>query len=83
MTKNAEEQYEQMELLNLKKCQEQIEKQLENTSLQDAVEVDFNAQYVQLSLNGALLFESVKADVMEGGISGSEQDFIYFSCISG
>ena len=44
---------------------EQIEKQLENTSLQDAVEVDFNAQYVQLSLNGALLFESGKADVME------------------
>lgn len=29
------------------------------------MEVDFNAQYVQLSLNGALLFESGKADVME------------------
>ena len=31
----------------------------------NAVEVDFNAQYVQLSLNGALLLESGKADVME------------------
>ena len=27
--------------------------------------MDFNAQYVQLSLNGALLFESGKSDVME------------------
>ena len=63
--KNAEEQYEQMELSESEKMSEQIEKQLENTSLQDAVEVDFNAQYVQLSLNGALLFESGKADVME------------------
>ena len=63
--KNAKEQYEQMELSESEKMSEQIEKQLENTSLQDAVEVDFNAQYVQLSLNGALLFESGKSDVME------------------
>ena len=42
--KNAEEQYEQMELSESEKMSEQIEKQLENTSLQDAVEVDFNAQ---------------------------------------
>lgn len=63
--KNAEEQYEQMELSESEKMSEQIEKQLENTSLEDAVDVDFNAEYVQLSLNGALLFESGKAEVMQ------------------
>ena len=63
--KNAEEQYEQMELSESEKMSEQIEKQLENTSLEDAVDVDFNAEYVQLSLNGALLFESGKAEIMQ------------------
>ena len=63
--KNAEEQYEQMGLSESEKMSEQIEKQLENTSLEDAVDVDFNAEYVQLSLNGALLFESGKAEIMQ------------------
>ena len=63
--KNAEEQYEQMELSESEKMSEEIEKQLENTSLEDAVDVDFNAEYVQLSLNGALLFESGKAEIMQ------------------
>ena len=63
--KNVEEQYEQMELSESEKMSEEIEKQLENTSLEDAVDVDFNAEYVQLSLNGALLFESGKAEIMQ------------------
>lgn len=63
--KNAEEQYEQVELSESEKMSEEIEKQLENTSLEDAVDVDFNAEYVQLSLNGALLFESGKAEIMQ------------------
>ena len=63
--KNAEEQYEQMGLSESEKMSEQIEKQLENTSLEDAVDIDFNAEYVQLSLNGALLFESGKAEIMQ------------------
>lgn len=63
--KNAEEQYEQMELSESEKMSEEIEKQLENTSLEEAVDVDFNAEYVQLSLNGALLFESGKAEIMQ------------------
>ena len=61
--KNAEEQYEQMELSESEKMSEEIEKQLENTSLEDAVDVDFNAEYVQLNMSGAILFESGKADL--------------------
>ena len=60
MTRMPKKQYEQMELSESEKMSEQIEKQLENTSLQDAVEVDFNAQYVQLSLNGACCLNRVR-----------------------
>lgn len=63
--KNAQEQYEQMELSESEKMAEDIEKQLNNTSLENIVDVDFNAEYVQLSLNGALLFESGKSDIMQ------------------
>lgn len=40
---------------------EEIEEQLKLHGLQDQVEVDFNAEYVMITINGALLFESGKA----------------------
>ena len=40
---------------------EQIEQKLEQFGLKDQVEVDFNANYVMITINGALLFESGKA----------------------
>lgn len=45
------------------KMSEQIEQQLAAYGLQNLVDVQFNAQYVELTLNGALLFESGDADV--------------------
>ncbi len=40
---------------------EEIEEKLKLHGLQDAVEVDFNAEYVMITINGALLFDSGKA----------------------
>ncbi|MBR1623190.1 MAG: flagellar motor protein MotB [Pseudobutyrivibrio sp.] len=48
---------------------EQIEKQLAAYGLQDQVEVDFNANYVMITINGALLFESGKAVLTEDALS--------------
>ena len=48
---------------------EEIEKQLANYGLQDQVEVDFNANYVMITINGALLFESGKAVLTEDALS--------------
>lgn len=62
---NAQEQYEQMELSESEQMAQNIEKQLDNSSLKDMVDVDFTSEYVQLSLNGALLFESGKSEIMQ------------------
>ena len=48
---------------------EQIEQVLQSQGLQDLVETDFNGQYVKLTLNGALLFESGDAEVKPEGRS--------------
>jgi len=63
--KNAVEQYEQMQLDESEKMAEEIEKQLSNSKVQDLIDVDFNGEYVTLSLSGALLFESGKAEVID------------------
>lgn len=57
--------YEQEALSDSEKMAEAIQEAVENAGLQDMVEVDFNAEYVQLSLNGAILFRSGSADLME------------------
>ncbi|SDH37161.1 chemotaxis protein MotB [Pseudobutyrivibrio sp. 49] len=44
---------------------EEIEEQLRLHGLQDQVEVDFNAEYVMITINGALLFNSGKAVLTE------------------
>ena len=44
---------------------EQIETQAQESGIQNQVEVDFNAQYVLLTLNGALLFDSGSAEIRE------------------
>jgi chemotaxis protein MotB len=44
---------------------EDIEEALADDELGDQVDVSFTAQYVQLSMNGALLFDSGSAEVKE------------------
>lgn len=62
------EAYEQQALLESEKMAEEIQKAIEQSSLADKVEVDFTSEYVQLNLNGAILFESGKADLVTGAI---------------
>lgn len=48
---------------------EQIEQKLSEYGLKDQVEVDFNANYVMITINGALLFNSGKAELTEDALT--------------
>lgn len=59
------EQYKEQALSESEQMAEQIEQQIEAGGLQNQVEVDFNAEYVKFTLNGAILFDSAKANIRE------------------
>ena len=59
------EAFELQELSESEKIAEKINNELVFYGIQDQVEVDFNAQYVLLTLNGAILFDSGKRDIRE------------------
>lgn len=59
------EQYKEQALAESEQMAEQIEQQIEAGGLQNQVEVDFNAEYVKLTLNGAILFDSAKTNIRE------------------
>ena len=56
--KDITEAYEQQELEESEDMAQQLENALSQYGIQDDVEVDFNAEYVTLNMNGALLFEA-------------------------
>ena len=58
------EEYKKQELAESEKMAEAMEAAIEEAGVQNLVEVDFNAEYVQLSLSGAVLFESGKSDII-------------------
>lgn len=51
------EEYKEQALEESEKMSEQLEDAIARYGIQDQVEVDFNAQYVMLNMNGALLFD--------------------------
>lgn len=57
------EAYEKQSLEESEKMAEQIEEAINRYGIQDEVEVKFNADYVLLNMNGALLFDSGKAEI--------------------
>ena len=59
------EAFELQELSESEKIAEKVNKELAYYGIQDQVEVDFNAQYVLLTLNGAILFDSGKKEIRE------------------
>ena len=59
------EAYEEQALAESEEMAEQIEAAIERYGIQDQVEVDFNAEYVMLNMNGALLFDSAKAELRQ------------------
>lgn len=62
---SIEEEYEKKALEESEKMAEEVEQQAKEKGIQNQLEVDFNAQYVLITLNGALLFDSGSADIRE------------------
>lgn len=61
--KDLKEEYQEKALAESEEMAEQIEKLAEQYGIQDQVEVEFNAEYVLLYLNGTLLFDSGKSEL--------------------
>lgn len=62
---DLKEAYEEEALKESEQMAEEISEQAQESGIQNQVEVDFNAQYVLLTLNGALLFDSGKSEIRE------------------
>ena len=62
---NLKEAYQEEALSESEEMAEKINEQAQEYGIQDLVEVDFNAEYVSLTLNGALLFDSGKSEIKE------------------
>lgn len=58
------EAYEEQALSESEKMAEDIDEAISSSGLSDIVEVEFNAQYVQLNLSGAILFDSGKTELV-------------------
>lgn len=66
---DIEKEYREQALSESEKMKEEIEKEVNTYGIQNQVEVDFNAEYVSLTLNGAILFDSGKAEIRTDAIS--------------
>lgn len=64
-TQNELENVENMKLEMSEALAEQIEEALAENNIADKVDVDFNSQYVQLILKGAILFDPGSAELLE------------------
>lgn len=63
--KEIQEKLEQASLAESERLAERIEEALEESNMQDQIEIDFNANYVQMTLKGAILFDSGSASLKE------------------
>jgi Flagellar motor protein len=61
----VKEAYEEQALKESEEMAEAIEKMAQEQMIESQVEVDFNSQYVMITLNGALLFDSGAAQIRE------------------
>ncbi len=61
----AKETIEEAELAESEQMAEEIEKLAQEYGIQDQVDVSFNGEYVQLTLNGAILFDSGKSEIKQ------------------
>lgn len=59
----AIEEVEQQKLEQSEQMAEEIEMTMQQSEMAEAVEIDFTSQYVVLTLNGAVLFDSGKAEI--------------------
>lgn len=66
MAQAVSDAMEQQSLMNNEEMAERIEEAVEENLLSDQIEVSFTAQYVQLTMKGALLFDSGSAQLKGG-----------------
>lgn len=59
------EAYKEQSLEESEQMAQAIEEAISRYGIQDEVEVDFDAQYVMLNMNGAILFDSGKSDIKQ------------------
>lgn len=62
---DAIQEVKQEQLAETEKIAEQVEEMTQANNIAEQVDVEFNGQYVSLTLNGALLFDSGSAEVKE------------------
>ena len=62
-SEDAEKEVEQKALEESEKMAEQVTESAKRYDIQDRVQVDFNGQYVRLTLNGAFLFDTGQSEV--------------------
>lgn len=60
----VKEQYQAQELAESEKMAEQIESAATDANIKDQMQVDFNGDYVLITLNGSILFNSGKAELI-------------------
>lgn len=62
---NELEEFEEKQLAAAEQLAEEIDEAVEESQFANEIDVDFTAQYVSLTLNGALLFDSGSAELKE------------------
>jgi len=65
---DMEEQIEEIKLEQSEKMAEEIEEFVEEHNLQEYMDIDFNSQYVLLTLNGSVLFDSGSSDLRDDAV---------------
>ncbi len=65
---DALKELEEQKLAESEELVEQIEEALQESGMQQLISINFNSQYVQLTMNGALLFDSGDANLKEDSL---------------
>lgn len=63
-TNNVYEAYKEQELAESEQMASEIQDAVKQSGIDEQVDIDFNSEYVQLNLNGAILFETGQSDLM-------------------
>lgn len=64
----AQELVEEAEIRESEQMADKVERLLQKYGIQDMVDVEFNAQYVTMTLNGAILFASGSSDLAQDAL---------------
>jgi chemotaxis protein MotB len=70
---SAQAALEQAKIEEAEELAEKVQEAIDEQNMDEAIDVDFTAQYVQLTLKGALLFDSGKTDLKEEALPVLDQ----------